>query len=213
VVWRWENTEPFGKSPPEEDPDGDGQGFAFNLRFPGQYFDPETGLSYNMARDYDPQTGRYVQSDPIGLAGGINPYLYAFDPLAQIDPLGLMGRSAGAGKSAPGPVRFGGGAAGLNQAPVVMPYCDGRWMRVGNFRRSAVPGLYMIFGQVPPCWCDWNCRSCPGGADITANPPIATNTTKGFLFFSGTAGSQTDPERGDTCLCSRPGPEKGCSGC
>jgi RHS repeat-associated protein len=72
VVWRWENTEPFGKSLPEEDPDGDGQRFEFNLRFPGQFHDRETGLNYNYFRDYDPQTGRYVQSDPIGLAGGMN---------------------------------------------------------------------------------------------------------------------------------------------
>jgi RHS repeat-associated protein len=72
---------------------------------PGQYRDAETGLHYNYFRDYDPQTGRYVQSDPIGLEGGINPYLYAFDPLRQIDPLGLMGNAPGTfgkGTAAPG---------------------------------------------------------------------------------------------------------------
>ncbi len=71
VVWRWENQEPFGRSLPEDNPSGLGV-FEFNLRFPGQYHDAETGLSYNYFRDYDPQTGRYVQSDPIGLAGGMN---------------------------------------------------------------------------------------------------------------------------------------------
>jgi len=50
----------------------------------------ETGLFYNYFRDYDPQTGRYVQSDPIGLAGGINPYFYAGgNPVNSVDPLGL----------------------------------------------------------------------------------------------------------------------------
>ena len=65
--------------------------FEFNLRFPGQYFDRETGLHYNYFRDYDPQTGRYLQADPIGLAGGINPYIYAYDdPLRFVDPKGLV---------------------------------------------------------------------------------------------------------------------------
>ena len=63
-----------------------------NLRFPGQYFDKETNLHYNYFRDYDPAIGCYIQSDPIGLAGGINTYLYATDPLTQTDPMGLMGR-------------------------------------------------------------------------------------------------------------------------
>jgi RHS repeat-associated protein len=76
VVWRWES-DPFGATPPDEDADRNGSKFTFNLRFPGQYFDQETGLFHNGFRDYDPQTGRYIQADPIGLAGGLNPYLYA----------------------------------------------------------------------------------------------------------------------------------------
>ncbi|MBX3671703.1 MAG: VCBS repeat-containing protein [Burkholderiales bacterium] len=64
IVWRWDNTEPFGDSPPTANPSGVGD-FAFNLRFPGQYFDAETGTHYNMARDYDPGIGRYIQSDPM----------------------------------------------------------------------------------------------------------------------------------------------------
>jgi RHS repeat-associated protein len=59
------------------------------MRFPGQYFDLESNLSYNYFRDYDPAIGRYVESDPIGLEGGVNTYAYtANSPLMYSDPSG-----------------------------------------------------------------------------------------------------------------------------
>jgi RHS repeat-associated protein len=63
----------------------------YNLRFPGQYYDQETGLNYNYLRDLDPTTGRYVESDPIGLYdGGWSTYAYANgDPIIYVDPFGL----------------------------------------------------------------------------------------------------------------------------
>ena len=91
IVWRWDS-DPFGTDTANEDPDGDGKKFRYNQRFPGQYYDRETGLHYNYFRDYDPGTGRYPQADPIGLAGGMNLYLYAnAAPTMLIDPLGLTG--------------------------------------------------------------------------------------------------------------------------
>nr|WP_323744553.1 RHS repeat-associated core domain-containing protein [Pseudomonas sp. UFMG81] len=59
------------------------------LRFQGQYYDEETGLHYNRHRYYNPQTGRYLTPDPIGLAGGVNGYLYGVNPTGWVDPLGL----------------------------------------------------------------------------------------------------------------------------
>jgi RHS repeat-associated protein len=60
-----------------------------NLRFAGQYADEESGLHYNRHRYYDSETGQYLSPDPIGLAGGVNPYGYVHNPLGWIDPLGL----------------------------------------------------------------------------------------------------------------------------
>jgi RHS repeat-associated protein len=90
VVWRWDQTDPFGGNPPDENPSGLGI-FTCNLRLPGQYFDKETNLHYNYFRDYDPRIGRYIQSDPIGLRGGINTFTYvANDPIGLYDPKGLL---------------------------------------------------------------------------------------------------------------------------
>src|SRR5262249_23579425 len=59
------------------------------IRFQGQYEDPETGLYYNRFRYYDPDAGRYIHKDPVGLLGGLNPYTYTLNPINWIDPLGL----------------------------------------------------------------------------------------------------------------------------
>jgi RHS repeat-associated protein len=59
------------------------------VRFQGQYFDAETGLHYNRFRYYDPDVGRFVSQDPIGLAGGDNLYAYAPNPSGWVDPFGL----------------------------------------------------------------------------------------------------------------------------
>lgn len=72
IVWRWDNTDSFGLLPPEENPSSIGA-FVDNLRFSGQVFDKETGLHYNYYRDYDPQSGHYVQRDPIGIDGALIP--------------------------------------------------------------------------------------------------------------------------------------------
>ncbi|MDP2007243.1 MAG: RHS repeat-associated core domain-containing protein [Rubrivivax sp.] len=92
--WSWV-AEPFGNSAPVEDPLGFGA-FNLNLRMPGQYFDVESGLAYNWNRSYDAGVGRYTQSDPIGLAGGINTYTYVNgNPIGDVDPTGEFGLLGG----------------------------------------------------------------------------------------------------------------------
>ena len=91
TVWRWDQAEPFGNNPADEDPDANSVAFDLPVRLPGQYFDKETALHYNYFRDYDPSIGIYKQSDLIGLYGGLNTYAYAGgDPIYVRDPSGLV---------------------------------------------------------------------------------------------------------------------------
>jgi RHS repeat-associated protein len=84
-VWFWDH-DPFGNGAPTA-----AAGFWHRLRFPGQVYDSESKLHSNGQRDYDPRLGRYVESDPIGLEGGINTYAYANNnPVNSVDPSGAV---------------------------------------------------------------------------------------------------------------------------
>jgi RHS repeat-associated protein len=114
IVWRWDQADPFGASPAIENPSANGV-FVYHPRFPGQLYDRETGLHYNYFRDYDPQTGRYVESDPIGLKGGINTYSYVgANPVSLVDPSGLAATGAAIGGAIGGWV---GGALTVETGP------------------------------------------------------------------------------------------------
>ena len=90
VVWSAESTS-FGETTLH------GNEIENPLRFPGQYYDKETGLHYNYFRFYDPSAGRYISSDPIGLDGGVNTYGYVYQsPVVYVDPTGEFGVVGGA---------------------------------------------------------------------------------------------------------------------
>lgn len=93
--WRWDQQEPFGDNPADENPVNLGA-FEFPLRLSNYYADKETGNLYAMYRDaYSPGIGRFSQSDPIGLVAGLNTYSYVdADPLRLRDPLGLAAMCA-----------------------------------------------------------------------------------------------------------------------
>ena len=82
VVWSWDSTA-FGVGNPTGS-------ITFNLRFPGQYYDVGTNQFYNHNRFYNPELGRYMEPDPIGLEAGLNPYAYAgSNPVMNVDSSGL----------------------------------------------------------------------------------------------------------------------------
>jgi len=164
------------------------------------YQDKESNTHYNMMRDYDPAIGRYIQSDPIGLAGGINTYIYAYDPLTQVDPFGLMGQGAGA--NYPGP----------RTPPPPGPTCEGTWEPLDEIFLRGTP-LVTFF-----CKCRWVCRSCTGaytGKTVDNygvptgqqwnNPQAQTDRRKGVP-------PRQRPIPGDPtgCACGRPAGEKPC---
>jgi RHS repeat-associated protein len=94
VVWRVNRVDPYGQLDLRDRQQIDyarpGSAIEYNLRWPGHYYDPETGLHYNRCRYYDPALGRYLQSDPWGYGGSpVNLYSYCPNPLVQVDVFGL----------------------------------------------------------------------------------------------------------------------------
>ncbi len=119
--------DPFGRAKAEK------AALVNNLRFPGQYFDAETNDHYNHFRTYDPGTGRYVQVDPLGVRGGLNPYLYVNDrPLELSDPFGLEPGDV-CGSCANADCLFRGGNLCFSAADVVWTGDDQRFPVHGNW--------------------------------------------------------------------------------
>jgi len=145
-------SEPFGTAQDNQSPAGLAA-VQMPLRFPGQYYDAESAMHYNMQRDYVPGLGRYAQSDPIGLAGGINTFAYVeSNPLSLADPRGLNaalgGRLGAVGGFAVGgpPGAVAGALIGAGAGALIGYGLDRMFAKPGNESRpvDAPPGTKPI---------------------------------------------------------------------
>lgn len=154
TVWSWSLLgEAFGKGWAAEDPDQDGIAQVLDLRFPGQRIESSSGLSYNYFRDYDPNVGRFVQSDPMGLMAGASTYAYAVgDPIAHLDRDGRQAQRIPIERVPTPPVRF---------VPPAQPPANDP-----NFGR----GLGGALGALRACF-------SPAGAAILAGVLIPNSTS------------------------------------
>ena len=188
VVWRFES-EAFGVGKPERDPDADEANTNVRLRMPGQYFDGESGLFYNWNRYYDPTVGRYVSSDPIGLAGGLNAYVHLrANPLRYIDPRGLCAADD----------------LGCQMAasPLIPPlYVPGAWIPPGPFGpvcgpagttlATWIPDGYFGADFTPICSTHDKCYDCSGRPRSECDDEFCIGLTKACQgYYRGRFGQQ-----------------------
>ena len=208
VVWRWDyfaNNSAFGENAPSV------QTVTLNLRFPGQYYDAETGLSYNYFRDYEAGTGRYVESDPIGLGDGSNTYAYVRSrPLKLRDPFGLTSITqcanpvnapacAAAGAGTAGGTGTGAGSsiasagAGVAIGTAIMASGDSASQTAPDpdeiLVNAPVPPFSWNGSALNPCACQWGrqvvepSRAPPGGISIEQEFICAIGTFTWHIIY------------------------------
>jgi RHS repeat-associated protein len=217
AIWTWSiRGEAFGATAPNEDPDQNGQAFVFNLRFPGQRYDAASGLNYNYFRDYEPATGRYVQSDPIGLAAGVSTFTYVdARPTQNVDQLGLQATTVDACYARHGPACSGGELAppapryapeALGGGFVAWAWCKMTGCILPNAQESRGNSDPVKLPPVNPGKdCDGNCKPCPPGARWFVNKP-GHGHENGYWH---TIVYNQDPR---TCMCYPDRPSGGLEG-
>ncbi|WP_251057312.1 putative T7SS-secreted protein [Streptomyces sp. ISL-94] len=155
------------------------------LRFPGQYYDPETGLHHNYFRTYDPETARYLSPDPLGLGPAPNPATYVLDPLTWTDYLGLAPECK---IGEPDPASQGGN----------LPMLADKIAAHGDIKKRGIPGVDDL--DVPEHLEDMmtnspgvKMRSTPSGTPRWAWWDESTGT---MLIREGENGTFMQPDRG-----------------
>jgi RHS repeat-associated protein len=146
LEWRIDQ-DPYGTASANQNPGGLGT-FVYNLRFPGQIYMSETGLNYNYFRDYDPQVGRYEESDPIGLKGGsFSTYAYVGgNPISEVDPLGL----AQPGRTAPYPLPPGPFDFVLPGSPENNAWVQNAYQQISQAIESAAQAVANAISHASP---------------------------------------------------------------
>ncbi|WP_322037792.1 RHS repeat-associated core domain-containing protein, partial [Burkholderia cepacia] len=143
------------------------------IRFQGQYHDHETGLHYNRYRYYDPNSGRFISKDPIGLVGGINVFQYAPNPVGWIDPLGLQ-----------------------KKRPRVPPHIS-QQKQAGHVLGEPQYDNRVKQGKATSCFCDWNDAvqytddAWNQGIPVPGRPNVRDHDFKKPVGFGPNGGTQT----------------------
>ena len=183
-VWEWGNDDPFANNPVNDDPNATGNHFTYNPRLPGQYFDSETNTNYNYYQDYDPATGRYIESDPIGLEGGINTYGYVnASPIRFYDPLGLLVATATGGVG--GGFMFGPVGGSLSDGGIVGT--DGKRCRYKQICARFGFGFYVGGGLSGGLGVNAGSTSDAGGVSLGIGADVALGAGAGGTVGAGSS--------------------------